>query len=189
MTTAAIPLSKGYVATIDADLLYETLSCQLANGEVFTGAIGDMSWHVQNKRDSKYAHSTCTFGRKVYLHRLVMQAARGVQVDHIDGDGLNNRRSNLRICTNGLNQRNQRKSAGKTSQYKGVSRHKASGKWQAFIQHEGKSKWLGNFENEVAAAIAYDFAAERLFGEFAHVNFPFADQAEANGLPNPFASK
>jgi hypothetical protein len=112
--------------------------------------------------------------RIVQMHQLLMPGVR--QVDHEDGDGLNNQRSNLRPATNVQNHANERKTRtwrGRptSSRFKGVSWYKAGSKWMASIQ-DGRKRGLGYFTDEVEAARAYDAAAREAFGEFARVNFP-----------------
>jgi len=93
-------------------------------------------------------------------------------VDHIDHDGLNNQRSNLRRATRSQNNHNQRPRYGGTSQYKGVSLYKQRGKWFALLRIDGRLIYLGLFDDEVEAALAYDRHARIEFGEFAYLNFP-----------------
>jgi hypothetical protein len=110
------------------------------------------------------------------MHRAVMNAKKGELVDHKDGNGLNNQKSNLRLCTNRQNLANSQKARGK-SRFKGVYWNTARGKWQAQIGagfRNGKLavEYLGRFENEEEAARAYDRRAFELHGEFAVLNFP-----------------
>lgn len=91
-------------------------------------------------------------------------------IDHINGNGLDNRRCNLRICTQAENVRNNRGRMGMTSQYKGVS--KWEGQWIATITSHGKQVRIGQFATEHEAALAYDAAARELHGEYAHLNLP-----------------
>ena len=119
------------------------------------------------------------------IHRLIMERAlgrklkKGEHIDHIDGNGLNNRRSNLRVANHSQNLANRGKQRGSySSQYKGVCFAKSRNKWQANISsgflwgREHKTKFLGRFKCEVEAAEAYDMAALKYFGEFAKLNFP-----------------
>ena len=115
--------------------------------------------------------------RTGYLHRLIMGAPG---VDHIDGNRLNNSRSNLRIATAQQNCRNRSKFAGGTSKFKGVHWSKSKKKWRGKITDGYKSIHLGYFADEVACASAYDVAAQRIHGEFARLNFsPSTTQAGA----------
>lgn len=110
----------------------------------------------------------------IAIHRHIMKLQKGdkILVDHIDGDGLNNQRSNLRLCTVTENNRNQIHSAGTfSSVYKGVYWDKSKNTWAAEIRINKKKTYLGRFKNEKDAAIAYDLAAIKHFGEFACLNF------------------
>lgn len=108
------------------------------------------------------------------MHRQVLQAKRGQQIDHINHDGLDNRRENLRFCTSEQNNRNRRPRVGVSSAYKGVSREQEAAlkEWRAQIRVNGKSVNLGQFDNEIDAAIAYDNKAKEAWGDFAYLNFP-----------------
>jgi hypothetical protein len=108
----------------------------------------------------------------VRLHRLIMNAPDGLLVDHKNGDGLDNRRSNLRLATHSQNQCNKRKKANTSSRFSGVYWDKAKRKWVARTKYQGKSIWLGVFDSEIDAARAYDAAAKKYYGEFARLNFP-----------------
>lgn len=110
------------------------------------------------------------------LHREVMGAARGQIVDHVNGDGLDNRRQNLRIVTSQQNNWN-RKATKKGSGFKGVSRHGPG--FRAQIREDGKILALGTFPSAVAAALAYDAAARRIQGNYARLNFPEGHEREA----------
>lgn len=120
---------------------------------------------VKNER-LVYAIDSATGER---MHRLVLDAPSGVVVDHINGDGLDNRRSNLRLGTQSQNLANSRKRSGTTSSFKGVSFHRASGKWRAYIKQHRKQFHLGLFESESEAAEAYRAKAREIYGGFARL--------------------
>ena len=108
------------------------------------------------------------------LHNLILKPPVGMFVDHINGNSLDNRRSNLRICTNAQNAANKRPQKGCSSSYKGVQKYEKS-KWRAYVRFENKLIHLGCFNNEIKAAKTYDVNAVLLFGEFARLNFPIAE--------------
>jgi len=108
------------------------------------------------------------------MHRVIMKLNFGDkrQVDHINGNGIDNRRNNLRICTQSQNNQNQRTQIClKSSKYKGVLWHKCCKRWMAQIKLNKKNKYIGLFKNEIDAAHAYDREAKELFGEYAKTNF------------------
>ena len=104
------------------------------------------------------------------MHREIMKAPKGVMVDHVDRDGLNNRKRNLRLCSRRENSYNRRGNSRGSSQYKGVFWHKVCGKWEARITYNGNADYLGLYENERDAARAYDERAKELYGDFAYLN-------------------
>jgi len=130
---------------------------------------GDRGWYI-----NRQGYVTKDFGgrknrRRLKLHRLVVSASPGDVVDHINGNKLDNRTSNLRICTKTQNTWNRKKQSG-SSRYKGVTWYKPLSKWMAQIQVNRKHLNLGYYESEEAAAKAYDDAALKLYGEYAWVN-------------------
>ena len=109
-------------------------------------------------------------GKKYRAHRIIFLMHRGYlpdEIDHIDGNGLNNDVENLRAATRSQNGSNRGTQTNNTSGFKGVSWHKTSNKWQAVIKFDGKQRHLGYFDTPDAAHEAYKAAAKRLHGEFA----------------------
>lgn len=161
-----IELTQGQVALVD-DEDYEKV-----RGMKFSAYRDCRTWYVKtNEKTIKGKRKT------LRLHRLVMGAKPGEIVDHISGDGLDNRKENLRICKSRQNSQNrQHKRSGATSDFMGVSFYRRTKKWQIQIQLNGQKSHLGYFSNEIAAAKAYDEAAVKYFGEFACPNFPYVGQ-------------
>ena len=104
---------------------------------------------------------------KVRLHAAIL----GPWADHIDGNTLDCRRANLRLATVAQNAHNRRLGRANTSGFKGVSFRRDRGTWLACIRKDDKLTKIGTYRDPILAAVAYDEAAERLFGEFAHLNF------------------
>lgn len=155
-----LPITQGMLAIVD-DGDYDTLA--------------QFSWQANFAKNGR-CYAECSLPRinkyrpSTSMHRMIMQEPDGLYVDHIDNNGLNNTRTNLRICTNGQNNMNAYKIRNGTSKYKGVSWCKKSQIWRAFVCINGKSKNLGNFKSEIEAAYAYDKAAMEYYGEFARPN-------------------
>ncbi len=105
------------------------------------------------------------------MHRLILNAPDGIQVDHVNRNRLDNRRSNLRIATDLQNHFNTVKRSHNTTGYKGVSRYHKLDRWYARIALHGKVYYLGIHNSPEEAARAYDAKARELFGEFAWTNF------------------
>jgi hypothetical protein len=107
----------------------------------------------------------------VRMHRQIMQVTKNQTIDHINGNGLDNRKINLRLCDASTNQANMRSTYNKkTSEYKGVSWNRNEKSWVSQIQYQKRKFFLGYYKSEKEAAIAYNAAARVLFGEFAHLN-------------------
>jgi len=134
-------------------------------------------WRLCRSNRTFYAFCTVSQGpllrpRVVWLHHLVLPPPDGYLIDHRNHNGLDNRCCNLRIATPSENQQNARKTKSKTSsRYKGVDLVKATGKWRTRIAVAGRRLFLGSFTSESDAALAYDHAALKYFGEFACLNF------------------
>jgi len=104
------------------------------------------------------------------MHRLILNAPDGMQVDHVNEIGLDNRKSNLRICNQSENQRNRSKQKNNTSGFKGVHWHVVDKRWMATIKVDKKKIHLGSFRNPIDAAKVYNSAAIKYHGEFANLN-------------------
>lgn len=150
-----IVLSAGYVAVID-DADYERVS--------------QFKWSAAKRKTNTYAYRQVGPKKKresVYLHRFILEAAPDACVDHRNGNGLDNRRENLRLATHSQNQHNRGKHPKNRSGFKGVTWNIALGKWHSQIKINSSNFHLGYFTDIVEAAEAYKRAAEKLHGEFA----------------------
>ena len=110
----------------------------------------------------------------------------GLQIDHIDRNKLNNSIENLRLCTPAQNSQNRSRRNKGSSKYTGVYFNREANKFQSVIRSNYKTKYLGQFTNELEAAKAYDIAALNLFGEYAVLNFPLRDKEGKEEIPCPF---
>jgi hypothetical protein len=154
-----IPLTQGFVAIVD-DEDYDRL--------VEMGV-----WFAYYSYDNRRVYAARqSRGKMILMHRVVMNAPKGTDIDHADGVGINNWKSNLRFATDSQNQANVAMWSHNTSGYKGVSWHIRQKKWNARIRIKGTLQYLGSFDDPSEAARAYDIAARDAFGEFARVNFP-----------------
>lgn len=151
----------------------------LSNGMVSLISEGDAStlgmyrWHMSKPKSSvtQYAKARVTHHRlSVLMHRVILCFPL-MDVDHINRDGLDNRRENLRLCSRQQNACNRRLIEVKTSKYRGV--YKDRNKWRAQVKQNGCLVSLGSFVDEVDAALRYDKFVKSLRGEFAVLNFPF----------------
>ncbi len=165
-----IELTQGQVALVD--------------DEDFDG-LSRWKWCIAKTQSTIYAKRRRKNSKKCYtilMHRDIMLPDAGMVIDHIDGNGLNNQRYNLRICSQSQNMRNINSRSG-ASKYKGVCRWGDSGRWKAEIRKNKHSLHLGVFNDELIAAQHYDEAAKILFREFALLNFPNKNNREAeNGV-------
>lgn len=156
----SIPLTQGKFCLVSDDD-YEELS--------------KYKWYYKTWKGREYAERVINLGGKFKntpMHRIIVGAKPGEEVDHRDGNGLNNCRENLRVCTHLENIRNQKKRINNTSGYKGVifEKQQTHKPWRARIKIRGKDIHLGLFARKEDAAKAYDKAALKFFGEFARTN-------------------
>jgi hypothetical protein len=153
---AMVPLTRGFVAQIDASDLHK---------------VAGFNWFAVVQSYTVYAVRRVSGvkgrGSKISMHRQIIGATNDVQVDHVDLNGLNNRRENLRIATPQQNCFNRRKTRANTSGFKGVCWNRKSRKWQAGIRINRRSVHLGLFETIDAAYNAYCQAANQYHGEYA----------------------
>lgn len=142
-------------------------------------AENDWSTLAPGGKNSKrrYAHRRARTRGEDLLHRAIMRCTTGRQVDHRDGNTMNNRRSNLRECSNAQNQMSKH-TTGRVGKFRGV--HETPHGWLATIKKDQVQRHLGYHETAVEAALAYDAAARILFGEFARPNFTQGDQCNGS---------
>lgn len=154
-----IALTQGMAALVD-DEDYEYLS--------------QFKWQVMVRSYTSYA-VRCLWkeGKQYasYMHRELMNNPKGLQIDHIDGNGLNNQKSNLRLCTTSQNQMNSKPRKNTQSGFKGVRWNRSNKKWESSLRINGENKYLGLYSQKEKAAIAYDNAAKQFFKEFSRTNY------------------
>lgn len=158
-----IQLTRGKVALVDDDD-YDRLN--QFNWQAAPSPSGN--WYARRRRSS--AEQTKRPGYFSWMHQEVLRCGRGV--DHLDGDGLNNQRHNLRRANQSINNQNKRKKANTTSRFIGVSRYRDGIRWVAQIKEpKGKVKHLGLFDDETEAARAYDEKVRSLYSGYVKTNF------------------
>jgi hypothetical protein len=151
-TVKRIPLGGGLYAYVDA---------------------ADYEWLSQYTWSCKAGYAARREnGKTIFMHREIMRPPKGMVVDHIDGNKLNNCRVNMRNCTPQENGRNRAKRIGTSSRFRGVSRFKKYARYRATIRFHGEPVWLGYHDDEVEAARAYDRKAVELGIECARLNLP-----------------
>jgi hypothetical protein len=131
------------------------------------------SWQLKKCPHTSYAwRGLIKNGRKItlYMHREIMNPPKGMLIDHINHNGLDNRKANLRFATFAQNNWNSVKPKGAGSRFRGVRLHKPSGRWRAVLCHKGAHIHLGYFDTDTEAARAYDAEAKKLRGDFAVLN-------------------
>jgi hypothetical protein len=151
-----IPLTQGQFALVDPEDYAE---------------LAQHKWCASRQSNTFYAVRSEN-GKQLRMHRVVLNAPPGLVVDHINHDGRDNTKRNLRSCTKAQNACNQRPQQGCSSPYIGVGRLKGTTKWYARIRDHGRQLWLGTFDDEIEAARARDAAAIALYGPYTHLNFP-----------------
>lgn len=155
-----IKLTRGRHAKVDADDFYK---------------LSGHKWLVSKSRKRFYAARNIRKedGKRtiIRMHKVILKAPKGFEIDHINRNTLDNRKKNLRIVTHSQNMKNYG-SIGGTSKYKGVSFRRKRKKWTAQLFTNGKQTFIGDFNSEIDAAVAYDKAALKNNGEFAYLNFP-----------------
>ena len=150
-----IPLTKGLFAIVD-DEDYQALSLHKWSAT----DCGNMTYALREEN-----------GRRIYMHRTILSPPPGSETDHVNMNGLDNRKCNLRVATRSQNNGNHARRRDSKSPYKGLHWDAVNLRWRATIREGGKAKHLGRFSDPVEAALAYDLAALRVFGEFARPNF------------------
>jgi hypothetical protein len=154
-----IQLTQGKVALVD-DSDFEYLN--------------QFKWHVNKQGNTYYVirYKRTLLKKRVYesMHRLIMKPDKGFVIDHLDGNGLNNQRNNIRICTVSQNSMNRNKTVKNKSGFKGVIWWERNSTWKAEIRLNKKKIYLGYYENIIDAAKAYNDGAIKYHGEFANLN-------------------
>lgn len=157
-----IPLTQGQFAMVDDDRFEELIKVKwqalwAERSKTFYAVHN--SWNMVKQKHELFI-----------MHRVILNAPEGIEVDHRDKNGLNNLISNIRLATTSQNQCNRGKASNNKSGFKGVSWEKKARKWRAEIAINGKNFSLGNFNRKSHAILAYNEAALRLHGEFAYQN-------------------
>ena len=155
-----IPLTKGYFSIVDEEDYYIIIKHKWC-----VGLFGVDTKCIYALRRGRKGES-----KTVYMHRQIMNASKDCEIDHINGNGLDNRKCNLRVVSHSQNMYNKRKKMNTSSKFKGVSFDKKSRMWDCRIHENGKQIFLGRFKFEKDAAIIYNQAAKLIAGEYCNSN-------------------
>jgi hypothetical protein len=171
MAEMAIPVSGGRWALVDEEDYYKL------KGYKWTAREGKNTVYAYClKKISKMQNVEAGWGPNEsylgtpFMHRVILNAPDGMEVDHINGNGLDNRRANLRLATREQNNANRRPQPASLSGFLGVQKYRE--KWRAGLSYSGRRIKLGTYDTPEEAAKAYDSRAKELFKEFARLNFP-----------------
>jgi hypothetical protein len=136
--------------------------------------LNQFKWYASNKNGKFYVQKKITVSKNkttcISMHRFIMKPNKGMVIDHLDGNPLNNKKNNLRICTHAENMRNSKIRINNKSGYKGVSYQENSNNYRASIRFNNIKINIGDFIDPIDAARAYNAAALKYHGEFAHLN-------------------
>jgi hypothetical protein len=162
-TFRRIYIGEGLYTIVDPDIYYDLIRfnwnvCGNNDGSIYVARV------IKEKR--------CGRLKTVYMHREIMNAPKGLLVDHKNGVKLDNRIDNLRLATHSQNMINRPKRKNTASKYAGLWRDNQRNQWCVRLTVNKKKIWLGRFNDEIEAARAYDQAARKYHGEFARLNFP-----------------
>lgn len=155
-----------------AKVLATTDGYEVLIDEADFALVSRFRWRTRPGVNTRYAIRQAHGDKTMRLHRELLCVPADNVVDHINGNGLDNRRANLRICTKAENNRNTSKRGnGASSQFKGVVKRTDCNRFSARIMVGGIDHYIGTFKSERRAAVEYDLAAMELHGEFAFLNF------------------
>ena len=159
-----LPLTKDKFALVDDDDYY-----WLSQWNWFAVEIKNI-WYARRSKKKGVLRSNEKY--EIYLHRIVMKCSNiNFVIDHLDKNGLNNQKENLRICTKSENNKHTSSHKNSSSQYLGVSYDKNRNKWSANLMNNGKRILFKRYNTEIEAAKAYDITAKTQFGVYANLNF------------------
>ena len=159
-----LPLTKDKFALVDDDDYY-----WLSQWNWFAVEIKN-TWYARRSKKKGVLRSNEKY--EIYLHRIVMRCSDiDFVIDHLDKNGLNNQKENLRMCTKSENNKHTSSHKNSSSQYLGVSYDKNRNKWSANLMNNGKRILFKRYNTEIEAAKAYDITAKTQFGVYANLNF------------------